>query len=75
MLTSFLVPAFLYLYFPEDKTEYIPVVLELIILIIICVLVFRWLKRKSIKDAARAKEIEEQVMKAKKVPLDKDSTK
>ncbi|TQR18360.1 hypothetical protein [Psychrobacillus vulpis] len=71
-MLHFLQPGFLYLYFPEDKTEYIPVVLELILLIIICTLVFRWLKRKSVKEAAKAREIEEKVMQARKEALEKE---
>lgn len=71
---TFLLPAFLYLYFPEDKTEYIPVVLEFLILLIICILVFRWLRRKSDRDAEKARELEEKVMKARKEALEKESS-
>jgi len=66
---SFLHLAFLYLYFPEDKSEYIPVVLELIVLVTICVLVFKWLQKKSKKDAENAKILEEKIMQAKKDEL------
>ena len=60
---SFLHLAFLY--FPEDKSEYIPVVIELVVLMIICVLVFRWLLKKSKKDAEKAKVLEERIMQVK----------
>lgn len=60
---SFLHLAFLY--FPEDKSEYIPVVIELVVLMVICVLVFRWLLKKSKKDAEKAKVLEERIMQAK----------
>ncbi|QFF99799.1 hypothetical protein PB01_13745 [Psychrobacillus glaciei] len=70
----FLQLGFLYLYFPEDKTEYIPVVIELLALIGVCVLLFRWLIKKSNKDAEKAREIETKVMQAKKEQLEKDST-
>ncbi|WP_391116604.1 hypothetical protein [Psychrobacillus sp. L3] len=65
---------FLYLYFPEDKTEYIPVVIELLVLIGICILLFRWLMKKSNKDAEKAREIEAKVMQARKEQMEKDST-
>ncbi|MEI4771746.1 hypothetical protein WAX74_19185 [Psychrobacillus sp. FJAT-51614] len=70
-MLHFLQLGFLYLYFPEDKTEYIPVVIELVVLVILCIFVFRWLKRKSKKDAAKAKELEDRIMQAKKEQLEK----
>jgi hypothetical protein len=70
----FLQLGFLYLYFPEDKREYIPVVIELFILIGICILLFRWLMKKSNRDAEKAREIEAKVMLAKKEQMEKDST-
>ncbi|MEK3980791.1 hypothetical protein MKY37_17315 [Psychrobacillus sp. FSL K6-2836] len=64
---SFLHLAFLY--FPEDKSEYIPVVIELVVLMAICVFVFRWLIKKSKKDAEKAKVLEEKIMQAKQDEL------
>jgi len=66
---SFLHLAFLY--FPEDKSEYIPVVIELIVLVALCVIVFRWLQKKSRKDAEKARVLEEKIMQAKKDELNK----
>ena len=63
-----------FLYFPTDKTEYIPVVIELIIFMTICLLVFKWIKSKSAKDALKAKEIEDRVMKARREEMKKQST-
>lgn len=71
-LLNFLSLGFLYLYFPEDKTEYIPVVLEFIMVFILCVLLFRWFKKKSAKDAAKAKEIEDRVLQARKEEAEKN---
>ena len=65
---------FLYLYFPEDKTEYIPVVLQFLVLLIICILVFRWLKKKSSKEAEEARKIEEKVLKARKEEIENQSS-
>ncbi len=70
-MLNFLSLGFLYLYFPEDKTEYIPVVLEFLIVFILCVLLFRWFKKKSARDAAKAKEIEERVLQARKEEMEK----
>lgn len=70
----FLQLGFLYLYFPEDKTEYIPVVIELVVLVIICILLFRWLIRKSNRDAAKAREIEVKVMQAKEQAAEKKTS-
>ena len=64
---SFLHLAFLY--FPEDKSEYIPVVIELVVLVTLCVIVFKWLQKKSKKDAEKAKVLEEKIMQAKKEEL------
>ncbi len=72
-MLSFLQLGFLYLYFPEDKTEYIPVVLEFLILLIICILVFRWIIKKSRKDALKAKEIEDRVLKARREEQEKNN--
>lgn len=57
---------FLYLYFPEDKSEYIPVVLQLIAVLILAVFVIRWLLKKSAQEAAQAKELEERLKAEKK---------
>lgn len=72
-MLHFLQLGFLYLYFPEDKTEYIPVVIELFVLIIICVLLFRWLRRKSNREAAKALELEKKIMQARKEEMEKES--
>lgn len=66
---SFLHLAFLY--FPEDKSEYIPVVIELVILVTICIIVFKWLQKKSKKDAEKAKILEDRIMQANKEELHK----
>lgn len=62
---SFLHLAFLY--FPEDKSEYIPVVIELAVLIVLCVIVFKWLQKKSKKEAEKARILEERIMQEKKM--------
>lgn len=70
-MLTFIQLGFFYLYFPENKMEYIPVVIEFVVLVIACIFLFKWLKRKSAKDAIKAKEIEDRVMKAKKEQAEK----
>ena len=50
---------FLYLYFPEDKTEYIPVVLQLIAVLVLAAFVIRYLLRRSAIEAEEARQLEE----------------
>ena len=52
---------FLYLYFPEDKTEYIPVVLQLVAVLILAVFVIRWLLKRSAIEAEQARQLEERL--------------
>lgn len=52
-----------FLYFPEDKTEYIPAAISLVILLIVLVFTFRWILKISKKQAEQAKKLEEEVLK------------
>ncbi|PJK17312.1 hypothetical protein CQS04_08945 [Chryseomicrobium excrementi] len=52
---------FLYLYFPEDKTEYIPVVLQLVAVLILAAFVIRWLLKRSAIEAEQARQLEERL--------------
>jgi len=52
-----------FLYFPEDKTQYIPAGLWLLAVIIICILFFRWLKRYSQREQLKTKDLEDRIMK------------
>lgn len=58
-----------FLYFPEDKSEYIPAAIELAIILILCILVFNFFKRKSKKDLEKTRELEEKISKEKQSPL------
>lgn len=51
-----------FLYFPEDKTEYIPAALWFVIIFIACILFFRWLRKYSQKEQAKTKELEERIL-------------
>ncbi|MFC4355067.1 hypothetical protein ACFO0S_08415 [Chryseomicrobium palamuruense] len=52
---------FFYLYFPEDKTEYIPVVLKLIAVLILALLVIKYLLKRSAIEAEEARKLEERL--------------
>lgn len=52
-----------FLYFPEDKSEYIPAAISFTIFLIACVFTFRWIVRYSKKEEEKAKQLEEQVKK------------
>lgn len=51
-----------FLYFPEDKTQYIPAGLWLLAVILICLLFFRWIKRYSQKEQLKTKEMEDRIL-------------
>lgn len=52
----------LFLYFPEDKVEYIPAVSSFVLFGIACVLTFRWFVKKSRKQEEQMKELEERIL-------------
>lgn len=58
-----------FLYFPEDKSTYIPAVIELLLIILLCVLVFRVFRKISAKEAAKAERLEQE-MKSKRKDMD-----
>ncbi len=55
-----------FLYFPEDKSTYLPAFFKLLLMVLVCVMVFRFLRKLSAKEAAKA-ELLEQEMLAKRV--------
>lgn len=54
--------AFGFLYFPEDKSAYIPAAFEFLIVLILCILAFMWVKRLSKKQEMKMKSLEERVL-------------
>ncbi|GIN88966.1 hypothetical protein J6TS1_09040 [Siminovitchia terrae] len=50
-----------FLYFPEDKSEYIPAAISMAIFGVACVLTFIVIKKVSKKQELKTKEIEEQI--------------
>lgn len=53
---------FNFLYFPEDKSAYIPAAFEFLIFAIICVLTFRWIIKLSKKQEQKTKELEGRIL-------------
>ncbi|EPD50512.1 hypothetical protein MHH33_05635 [Paenisporosarcina sp. FSL H8-0542] len=53
---------FNFLYFPEDKSAYIPAAFQFLIFAIICVLTFRWIIKLSKKQELKTKELEERIL-------------
>lgn len=53
----------LFLYFPEDKTEYIPAAITSFVFLIGAILTMRLIIKVSKKEAQKAKEYEQAVMK------------
>lgn len=51
----------LFLYFPEDKSEYIPASISFLIFFIAAVLTFRLIKKVSKREEAKTKDLEEKI--------------
>lgn len=51
-----------FLYFPEDKTEYIPAAISFLIFMILMLFAFRWIRKNSKKQEAEAKVLEDQIL-------------
>jgi hypothetical protein len=51
----------LFLYFPEDKSEYIPAAITFFIFFIGALIAMRWIIVISKREAKKAKELEEQL--------------
>ena len=62
MLNAFILN--LFLYFPEDKTEYIPAAFWMILFGTAAVLTFRWINKISKKEEEKTKQAEEEARKA-----------
>ncbi len=51
-----------FLYFPEDKSTYLPAFIKLLIMVLVCVSVFKWLRKLSEKEAAKAELLEQEML-------------
>ncbi|WP_019156122.1 hypothetical protein [Robertmurraya massiliosenegalensis] len=52
----------LFLYFPEDKTEYIPAAITSVIFVIGAVLTMKFIMKKSKQDEEKTKALEEKML-------------
>lgn len=50
-----------FLYFPEDKTEYIPAAISFAIFMVLFAFAFRWIRRNSAKQEEETRELEERI--------------
>lgn len=55
-------PMMEFLYFPENKLEYIPASIFLVISLILCFLTMRFFLRHSKREAIKAKELEQEIL-------------
>lgn len=51
-----------FLYFPEDKTEYIPAAISFAVFMVLMIFAFRWIRKNSKKQEAEAKVLEDQIL-------------
>lgn len=51
-----------FLYFPEDKTAYIPAAIEFILILLLCIGVFCLFRRISKRQELKTKELEERIL-------------
>lgn len=51
----------LFLYFPEDKTEYIPAVIQLVLITVLAYFAVRFFMKLSKKEEQKSKELEEKI--------------
>jgi nitric oxide reductase large subunit len=52
----------LFLYFPEDKTEYIPAAITSVIFLIAAILTMRFIMKKSKQEEEKTKALEEKML-------------
>jgi len=52
-----------FLYFPEDKSEYIPAAISFAVFMVLMIFAFRWIRNNSKKQEAEAKVLEDQILK------------
>ncbi|MFB1082443.1 hypothetical protein [Jeotgalibacillus sp. JSM ZJ347] len=52
----------LFLYFPEDKSEYLPAGLWLLLFVIMTYVTYKWIVRVSKRQADEAKKLEEKIV-------------
>ncbi|MEK4230446.1 hypothetical protein [Solibacillus sp. FSL H8-0538] len=61
-----------FMYFPEDKSGYIPAAIEFAILIFIVFATFKWIRRIAKRQAEQTKELEVRVIRERDARLAKE---
>ncbi|MEB2300298.1 hypothetical protein LAV72_11800 [Lysinibacillus xylanilyticus] len=51
-----------FLYFPEDKSGYVPAAFEFLLMLILCIIVFTIFRKISKKQELKSKEIEARIL-------------
>ncbi|MFF5995882.1 hypothetical protein [Lysinibacillus sp. LZ02] len=64
-----------FLYFPEDKSTYLPAAIEMMLLFVVVFLIFKWLRKNSAKQAAEAKKLEERALEERDKRMEKEKEK
>ncbi|MCM3745471.1 hypothetical protein M3193_15190 [Sporosarcina luteola] len=62
-----------FLYFPEDKSEYIPAAISFFFFMILLVLTFMWIKRTSKKQEEETRELEERILRERREAREKQN--
>lgn len=52
-----------FLYFPEDKSTYIPAIFEFLIVLVLCIFAFMMVRKISKRQELKTKELEEKILK------------
>lgn len=60
-----------FLYFPEDKTEYIPAAISFVVFMILLGFAFRWIRNNSKKQELESKELEERILRERREAKEK----
>lgn len=60
-----------FLYFPDDKTEYIPAAFSFLFFMILMYFAIRWILNNSKKQALETKELEERILRERREAQEK----
>lgn len=63
-----------FLYFPEDKTEYIPALIMLLLFVLLAFIVYKLIKKYSRNEEEKMKDFEEKVLERLENEYKDDST-
>lgn len=67
-MNIFLMP---FLYFPEDKSEYIPAAISFFVFMVLFFITFYWIRKISKKQEEETRELEEKILRERQEPSKK----